>query len=119
MEEAIRTMALFGIVLFLIWPAVDLFFTQSTTVMLLLFCAPLVYFPFGVWLRLRSGTSVQPSRRTAWFVVIGVYVLGVALLLVAVFNGHTSLTTALASIVGGAVTLALLVRFSLRRLQLR
>lgn len=106
-EEAIRSMAFFGIILFLIWPAIELLVNQSSLATLFVFFLPLAYWPIGVWIRARTGKQLRILMPQALLVIMVVsYLLGVGLLLIATLNNDVTIKTAMVSAVAGLAALA-------------
>jgi len=89
LEEAIRLMALVGIVIFAVFPAAYALGADSATVAMVTLPLPFLIFPIAVWVRVRTGRKLQVSTRRGWLTMATTaYLLSIALATLLAINSH-------------------------------
>ena len=78
--EAIRLMALIGIVIFVAFPVAHALGADGAKVAMVTLPIPFLIFPIAVWVRVRTGKKLQVSTRRGWLIMtITGYLLSIAL----------------------------------------
>lgn len=101
-EEAIRAMALVGVVIFAVLPAVNALGADIGRVAQFAFPVPFLVFLTFVWIRARTGRKLQITTRRGWWGWIAFAVVsGLGLNLLLYVSGDASLDrVAVATVIG-------------------
>lgn len=113
LEEAIRSLAFGAIILLGVLPTVYALGGTSPVLLLALLALPLVYFPIGVWIRLRTGRALMVMTARGWLITVGVTALLSAALIVSnSMRGTMSPSMAFGQVVVSVVVLLVLSRMA-------
>jgi len=93
LEEAIRLMALIGLVIFGAFPAVSALGVDKVKAAMVTFPIPFLIFPIVVWVRVKTGRKFQVTTRRGWLIMtITAFLLSIALATLLTVNLHVTVS---------------------------
>ena len=97
LEEAIRTMALIGVVIFGVLPMAYVLGADVNRVALIAFPAAILIFPITFWIRTRTGVRLQLRSRRGWYISAAIaFALALFMAILMLLTGHMSWNQAVA-----------------------
>ncbi len=119
LEEAIRTMALIGVVLFGVLPMAYVLGADVNRVALIAFPAAILIFPITFWIRTRTGVKLQLPSRRRWYILAAIaFALALFMAIIMLLTGHLSLNQAVARIAISAFVIVVLAWVGARLMRL-
>jgi hypothetical protein len=119
-EEAIRTMALVGIVMFVVLPISYLPGANLSSIVIIAFPAALLSFPCITLIRIRTGFDLQLRTSRGWYIV-GVITFALILFvsILTVITGYASWNQAVVRIVASVLFIAFFELMGARMMKFR
>jgi len=109
LEEAIRTMALIGVVIFGVLPMAYVLGADVNRVALIAFPAAILVFPITFWIRTRTGGKLQLRSRRGWYISAAIaFALALFMAILMLLTGHMSWNQAVARIATSAFVIVVL-----------
>ena len=120
LEEAIRAMALVGIVMFGVLPIAYMLGADVSRIAMIAFPAALLSFPFTTLIRIRTGSDLRLRTSRGWYIAASVaFALGLSMAILTVITGYASWNQAVMQIVASALLIAVFALVGARLMQLR
>jgi len=119
LEEAIRTMALIGVVIFGVLPMAYVLGADVNRVALIAFPAAILVFPITFWIRTRTGVKLQLRSRRGWYISAAIaFALALFMAILMLLTGHMSWNQAVARIATSAFVIVVLAWLGARLMRL-
>ncbi len=119
LEEAIRTMALIGVVIFGVLPMAYVLGADVNRVALIAFPAAILIFPITFWIRTRTGVRLQLRSRRGWYISAAIaFALALFMAILMLLTGHMSWNQAVARIATSAFVIVVLAWLGARLMRL-
>ncbi len=119
-EEAIRTMAIIGLVLFGVLPIAYVLGADVSRVALIAFPTAILIFPITFWIRTRTGVKLQIRSRRGWYISAAItFALAFFMAILMLLNGYTSWNQAVAQIAISAFVIVVLAWLGARLMRLK
>ena len=119
-EEAIRTMALVGIVMFGVLPIADMLGADVSRIAMIAFPAALLFFPITVLIRIQTGVKLQIRSRRGWYISAAIaFALAFFMAILMLLTGYTSWNQAVAQFAISAFVIAVLAWLGARLMRLK
>jgi len=119
LEEAIRTMALIGVVIFGVLPMAYVLGADVNRVALIAFPAAILVFPITFWIRTRTGGKLQLRSRRGWYISAAIaFALALFMAILMLLTGHMSWNQAVARIATSAFVIVVLAWLGARLMRL-
>jgi len=119
LEEAIRTMALIGVVIFGVLPMAYVLGADVNRVALIAFPAAILIFPITFWIRTRTGVKLQLRSRRGWYISAAIaFALALFMAILMLLTGHMSWNQAVARIATSAFVIVVLAWLGARLMRL-
>ena len=107
LEEAIRAMALVGIVMFGVLPIAYMLGADVSRIAMIAFPAVLLPFPFITLIRIRTGSDLRLRTSRGWYIAASITLaLGLSMAILTVVTGYASWNQAVVRIVASALLIA-------------
>jgi len=121
LEEAIRTMAIIGLVIFGVLPIAYVLGADVSRVALIAFPAAILIFPITFWIRTRTGVKLQIRSRRGWYISAAIaFALALFIAILMLLTGwYTSWNQAVTQIAISAFVIAVLAWLGARLMQLK
>ena len=120
LEEAIRTMAIVGIVMFGVLPVADVLGADLSRVAIIAFPAALLFFPITLLIRTRTGRDLRIHNRRAWYIATFIaFALGLAIVTLRASTGFMSWSQAVVWILASTLVIAVLAVLGARLMRLQ
>ena len=120
LEEAIRTMALIGVVIFGVLPMAYVLGADVNRVALIAFPAAILVFPITFWIRTRTGGKLQLRSRRGWYISAAIaFALAFFMAILMLLTGYTSWNQAVAQIAISAFVIVVLLWLGARLMRLK
>ena len=120
LEEAIRTMAIIGLVIFGVLPLAYVLGADVGLVALIAFPAAILIFPITVWIRIRTGVKLQIRSRRGWYISAAIaFALALFMAILMLLTGYTSWNQAVAQIAISAFVIVVLAWLGARLMRLK
>ena len=121
LEEAIRTMAIIGLVIFGVLPIAYVLGADVSRVALIAFPAAILIFPITFWIRTRTGVKLQIRSRRGWYISAAIaFALALFMAILMLLTGwYTSWNQAVAQIAISAFVIAVLAWLGARLMRLK
>jgi len=121
LEEAIRTMAIIGLVIFGVLPIAYVLGADVSRVALIAFPAAILIFPITFWIRTRTGVKLQIRSRRGWYISAAIaFALALFMAVLMLLTGwYTSWNQAVAQIAISAFVIAVLAWLGARLMRLK
>ena len=121
LEEAIRTMAIIGLVIFGVLPIAYVIGADVSRVALIAFPAAILIFPITFWIRTRTGVKLQIRSRRGWYISAAIaFALALFMAVLMLLTGwYTSWNQAVAQIAISAFVIAVLAWLGARLMRLK
>ncbi len=120
LEEAIRTMAIIGVVIFGVLPIAYVLGADVSRVALIAFPAAILIFPITVWIRIRTGVKLQIRSRRGWYISAAIaFALALFMAILMLLTGYTSWNQAVAQIAISAFVIVVLAWLGARLMRLK
>ena len=119
LEEAIRTMALIGVVIFGVLPMAYVLGADVNRVALIAFPAAILILPITFWIRTRTGVKLQLRSRRGWYISAAIaFALALFMAILMLLTGHMSWNQAVARIATSAFVIVVLAWLGARLMRL-
>jgi len=119
LEEAIRTMAIIGVVIFGVLPMAYVLGADVNRVALIAFPAAILIFPITFWIRTRTGVKLQLRSRRGWYISAAIaFALALFMAILMLLTGHMSWNQAVARIATSAFVIVVLAWLGARLMRL-
>jgi hypothetical protein len=122
LEEAIRTMALIGIVIFGILPVAYVLGVDVNIIALIavaLIASAILIFPIIFWIRTRTGVKLQLRSRRGWYILLAIaFALALFMAILMLLTGHISWNQVVARIATSAFVIVVLAWLGTRLIPL-
>ena len=119
LEEAIRTMALIGVVIFGVLPMAYALGADVNRAALIAFPAAILIFPITFWIRTRTGVRLQLRSRRGWYISAAIaFALALFMAILMLLTGHMSWNQAVARIATSAFVIVVLAWLGARLMRL-
>jgi len=120
LEEAIRTMAIIGLVIFGVLPMAYVLGADVGLVALIAFPAAILIFPITFWIRTRTGVKLQlRSKRGLYISAAIAFLLALFMAILMFLTGYESLNQAVAQIAISAFVIVVLAWLGARLMRLQ
>ncbi len=120
LEEAIRTMAIIGLVIFGVLPMAYVLGADVGLVALIAFPAAILIFPITFWIRTRTGVKLQlRSKRGLYISAAIAFLLALFMAILMFLTGYVSLNQAVAQIAISAFVIVVLAWLGARLMRLQ
>ena len=121
LEEAIRTMAIIGLVIFGVLPIAYVLGADVSRVALIAFPAAILIFPITFWIRTRTGVKLQIRSRRGWYISAAIaFALALFMAILMLLTGwYTSWNQAVTQIAISAFVIAVLAWLGARLMRLK
>jgi hypothetical protein len=120
LEEAIRTMAIIGLVIFGVLPVAYVLGADVKSVALIAFPAAILVFPIAFWIRSRTGVELQLRSRRGWYISAAIaFALALFMVILMLLTGHMSWNQAVARIATSAFVIVVLAWLGARLMRLQ
>jgi len=121
LEEAIRTMAIIGLVIFGVLPIAYVLGADVSRVALIAFPAAILIFPITFWIRTRTGVKLQIRSRRGWYISAAIaFALALFIAILMLLTGwYTSWNQAVTQIAISAFVIAVLAWLGARLMRLK
>lgn len=119
-EEAIRTMAIIGLVIFGVLPIAYVLGADVSRVALIAFPTAILIFPITFWIRTQTGVKLQIRSRRGWYISAAItFALAFFMAILMLLNGYTSWNQAVAQIAISAFVIVVLAWLGARLMRLK
>ncbi len=119
-EEAIRTMAIIGLVIFGVLPIAYVFGADVSRVALIAFPAAILIFPITYLIRTQTGVKLQIRSRQGWYISAAIaFALAFFVAILMLLTGYTSWNQAVAQIAISAFVIVVLAWLGARLMRLK
>ncbi len=119
LEEAIRTIALIGVVIFGVLPVAYVLGADVNRVALIAFLAAILISPITFWIRTRTGVKLQLRSRRGWYISAAIaFALALFMAILMLLTGHMSWNQAVARIATSAFVIVVLAWLGARLMRL-
>ena len=121
LEEAIRTMAIIGLVIFGVLPIAYVLGADVSRVALIAFPAAILIFPITFWIRTRTGVKLQIRSRRGWYISAAIaFALALFIAILMLLTGwYTSWNQAMTQIAISAFVIVVLAWLGARLMRLK
>jgi hypothetical protein len=120
LEEAIRAIALVGIVMFVVLPISYLLGADLTSIAMIAFPTALLSFPCITLIRIRTGFDLQLCTSRGWYIVGAItFALVLSVSILTVITGYASWNQAVVRIVASVLFIAVFDLVGARLMKLR
>ena len=120
LEEAIRTMAIIGLVIFGVLPMAYVLGADVGLVALIAFPAAILIFPITFWIRTRTGVKLQlRSKRGLYISAAIAFLLALFMAILMFLTGYESLNQAMAQTAISAFVIVVLAWLGARLMRLQ
>ncbi len=120
LEEAIRTMAIIGLVIFGVLPIAYVLGADVSRVALIAFPSAILIFPITFWIRTRTGVKLQLRSRRGWYISAAIaFALALFMAILMLLTGYTSWNQAVAQIAISAFVIVVLAWLGARLMRLK
>ena len=121
LEEAIRTMAIIGLVIFGVLPIAYVLGADVSRVALIAFPAAILIFPITFWIRTRTGVKLQIRSRRGWYISAAIaFALALFIAILMLLTGwYTSWNQAVTQIAISAFVIVVLAWLGARLMRLK
>jgi len=120
LEEAIRTMAIIGVVIFGVLPIAYVLGADVSRVALIAFPSAILIFPITFWIRTRTGAKLQLRSRRGWYISAAIaFALALFVAILMLLTGYTSWNQAVAQIFISAFVIVVLAWLGARLMRLK
>jgi hypothetical protein len=119
-EEAIRAMAIIGVVMFGVLPIAYVLGADVSRVAMIAFPAAILIFPITFWIRTRTGVKLQLRSRRGWYISAAIaFALALFIAILMLLTGHTTWNQAVAQIAISAFVIVVLAWLGARLMRLK
>jgi hypothetical protein len=119
-EEAIRAMAIIGVVMFGVLPIAYVLGADVSRVAMIAFPAAILIFPITFWIRTRTGVKLQLRSRQGWYISAAIaFALALFIAILMLLTGYTSWNQAVAQIAISAFVIVVLAWLGARLMRLK
>ena len=120
LEEAIRTMAIIGLVIFGVLPMAYVLGADVSRVALIAFPTAILIFPITFWIRIRTGVKLQLRSSRGWYISAAIaFALALFMAILMFLTGYVSLNQAVAQIAISAFVIVVLAWLGARLMRLQ
>ena len=120
LEEAIRTMAIIGVVIFGVLPIAYVLGADVSRVALIAFPAAILIFPITFLIRTQTGVKLQLRSRRGWYISAAIaFALAFFMVTLMLLSGYTSWKQAVAQITISAFVIVVLAWLGARLMRLK
>jgi hypothetical protein len=120
LEEAIRTMAIIGLVIFGVLPIAYVLGADVSRVALIAFPSAILIFPITFWIRTQTGVKLQLRSRRGWYISAAItFALALFMAILMLLTGYTSWNQAVAQIAISAFVIVVLAWLGARLMRLK
>ncbi len=120
LEEAIRTMAIIGLVIFGVLPIAYVLGADVSRVALIAFPAAILIFPITYLIRTQTGVKLQLRSRRGWYISAAIaFALAFFMVTLMLLSGYTSWNQAVARITISAFVIVVLAWLGARLMRLK
>jgi len=120
LEEAIRTMAIIGLVIFGVLPLAYVLGADVGLVALIAFPAAILIFPITFWIRTRTGVKLQLRSKQGLYISAAIaFLLALFTVILMLLTGYVSLNKAVAQIAISTFVIVVLAWLGTRLMRLK